>query len=413
MRSSTVAFLLCVAVVALLRCSAVYSQEAPTRKEFAARMAQIRVGMNANEAQRTLGKPDDVITHNDPNAIPYEGIKEVWCYGTNGHLGFASLGRVFWDDRDRVKFVVGGSGEPPDPELFAEQDLRGLLRCIDRSPVLLGSTEPYSPLHVIQVVNTLQPLGKRKALAAIDEYLRVTSSLYDFLGGRARVIFVLYVLFDVPEDPGYLPPMHLGFISPIPPKDRRVQPRYPLLLHEDVPFELVVMHVGAGPPPNPLDYIDYFRKHGRMRARPLRPPARPMTLGSVLELQLDVVPQVLLDERHLDHATEVLGGFLESREDSAAFFEPADESFHDVSASIRFFVKAHRACITVFVFLRGNDGRHTQLDNVFVNPISTVSFVAPQGDRPGDRLSVPITQVGVGTFQKRIEYRRLVRLPRR
>lgn len=138
-----------------------------------------------------------------------------------------------------------------------------------------------------------------------------------------------------------------------------------------------------------------------------------LALGSVLELQLDVVSQVLLDERHLDHATEVLGGLLESREDPAVFLYPADESFHDVSASIRFFVKAHRARITILIFLRGNHGRDTQLKNVLVNPISTVSFVAPQGDRPGNRLPVPIAQVGVGTFQERIEYSRLVCLPRR
>jgi hypothetical protein len=35
-------------------------------------------------------------------------------------------------------------------------------------------------------------------------------------------------------------------------------------------------------------------------------------LGFVSKVQLDVVSQVLPDERHFDHAAEVLGGFFEA-----------------------------------------------------------------------------------------------------
>ena len=42
-------------------------------------------------------------------------------------------------------------------------------------------------------------------------------------------------------------------------------------------------------------------------------------LGFVSELQLDVVSQVLLDERHFDHAAEVLRSLFKSREDATTF----------------------------------------------------------------------------------------------
>ena len=49
----------------------------------------------------------------------------------------------------------------------------------------------YNPLAVIRVVNALQPLGKDKALAALDEYLRVASDFHS--PAREGVFLVLRV----------------------------------------------------------------------------------------------------------------------------------------------------------------------------------------------------------------------------
>src|SRR5262249_41157779 len=150
----------------------------------------------ARDVLALLGKPDDIRTQFDPGGIYPRTIKEVWCYGTNGHLTFPTLGCVSIDRKDTAKFFHGGYAEPPPTALFAEAELRELLRLIDRAPEFDG--DRYDPLPVIQIVNALQPLGKEKALAALEEYLRVDSHYHS--GARQGLFLVLRVLFDVPED---------------------------------------------------------------------------------------------------------------------------------------------------------------------------------------------------------------------
>lgn len=41
-----------------------------------------------------------------------------------------------------------------------------------------------------------------------------------------------------------------------------------------------------------------------------------------------------MDESHFEHTGEVLGGFLEPREDASAFFQPADQPLNDVSLAV-------------------------------------------------------------------------------
>src|SRR5438876_9020592 len=56
------------------------------REEFARAIAKIKEGMAAKEILALLGKPDDVRTKHDPGGISTTRTKEIWCYGTNGHL---------------------------------------------------------------------------------------------------------------------------------------------------------------------------------------------------------------------------------------------------------------------------------------------------------------------------------------
>src|SRR5207248_8563832 len=99
------------------------------------------------------------------------------------------------DDESKVQYVYGGDGQPPDSRMFSEAELRPLLRLIDQAPAYHFGYA-YDPLAVIRIVNVVQPLGEDKALAAIDEYLRVAS--YFHSRGRRGVFLVLRVLFDVP-----------------------------------------------------------------------------------------------------------------------------------------------------------------------------------------------------------------------
>lgn len=145
-----------------------------SRVEFARAMANVTKGMTEQEVTALLGKPDDIKTHTDPGGISTSRTREIWRYGTDGHLTFPTLGSVYIDNERKAQYVFGGQGKPPDPELLPEEELCALLRLLDRAPSYQFGYS-YNPLLIIRIVNALQPLGKEKALAAIEEYLRVAS----------------------------------------------------------------------------------------------------------------------------------------------------------------------------------------------------------------------------------------------
>ncbi len=203
-----------------------------SRQDFVDQISQLRVGMPVDHVRELLGEPDDIRTHYDPGGISTARTKEIWCYGTNGHLTFPTLGQVYIDNHDEVQYVYGGRDppehiyfvprpkpDPPNPELIGEEELRELLRTIDRAPHLMMGPKPYRALDMIQIVNALQPLGKEKALAVIDEYLRVCSEFHS--GAWTGSILILRLLFEVPVDPTVLP-LSTGFW------ERQYRPQFPL-----------------------------------------------------------------------------------------------------------------------------------------------------------------------------------------
>ena len=191
-----------------------------TRQEFANAMASVSKGMTVAEVRRILGDPDDVRTEYDPGGIRMRRTKEIWCYGTHGHLTFPTLGCVYIDEDGQALYIYGGGDAPPAPTILDERTLRSLLPTINRAPGLFGHS--YNPRAIIRIVNALQPLGKKRALAAVDEYLRVVSP-HD-RNPRDGLFLVLRVLFDVPKPPGYMPRMLVGAPGPAEPEDREHWP---------------------------------------------------------------------------------------------------------------------------------------------------------------------------------------------
>ncbi|WP_088255885.1 hypothetical protein [Fimbriiglobus ruber] len=271
-------------------CPRVPAQEKPTgfgdgrpktRHEFARAMAKIKEGMTEKEVRAILGKPDDIQTQADLGGIWGTWTREIWGYGTNGHMTFPTLGCVHIGRGGKVESILGSSGKPPSPDVLPEGELRPLLCLIDRAPSYEGGTN-FNPLRLVQIVNALQPLGKEKALAAIEEYLRVTPVFPDS-SGRDGVFLVLRVLFDVPDDPGYMPRMRVGAPTPPAPKDAKQLPRFPIWLQDDVPFLLVSGFEGSGEPEGPERHVEYFRDKGRLRAKPLIPGNSPLKLMKAWE----------------------------------------------------------------------------------------------------------------------------------
>ncbi|HWB58485.1 MAG TPA: hypothetical protein VG733_03295 [Chthoniobacteraceae bacterium] len=271
-----------------------FAQEShPTRAQFAAAMSKVKEGMSAADAEKLLGKPDDVRTERDPGGLMTYRTSEIWGYGTDGHLSFPTLGCVYISE-GAVQYVFGG-GQPPDPAMFDEATLRKLLR-------LLAATyddNGRNPLRYIQAVNTLLPLGKEKALALIGEFTRVESqdqpvpTSYDSGFEENLPLFLtLRLLFEVPVDPGYMPRMLIGGSQPMEPKDPKLLPLFPIALVKDIPLVEVISYFGAGEAQPVQDHIDYFRKNGVLRKQPLHPPDDPL---AALE-QLEHSPQWIFKE---------------------------------------------------------------------------------------------------------------------
>lgn len=240
----------------------------PVRADFAKAIAKVKPGMDRADVELLLGPPDDVRGPDD--GITATRTTEVWRYGTDGHLSFATLGTVHLEANGRVQYVFGGKGEPPKLAV-EEKELRRLLRVVDAVP---SYNAPANPLRILQAVNALVPLGKDDALAVLSEYLRVSSHFED--QGREGVFHVLRTLFDPPPDEGVFPHMAVGSPSPgFPPNDRSA-PRFPIVIVDDIPFVAVSGYALAGLAEPPEMHLEWMRTHASIRKTKLTPTSDPI-----------------------------------------------------------------------------------------------------------------------------------------
>src|SRR6185437_7913930 len=119
------------------------------------------------------------------------------------------------------------------------------------------------------------------------------------------------------------------------------------------------------------------------------------------------------DEGQGEHAAEVLCGLIEAREDAAAFLQPADQPFNDVAAAICLLVELNGPSRAIFVLLGWDHRLDSQVEQVCVDPVSSISFVAAQGERPSDSLSVFVEQTFIGRYEQLVDHGRFVRLASR
>jgi hypothetical protein len=265
--------LLLKALLLIFACSFICQAQKPhtrTRQHFAALMSRVSTDMSRDEVEAILGKPDDVKTKYDPGGAE---MGETWRYGTNGHLTTATLGSVYIDENGKVQGVCGAAGDPPPTWMFAEEELRSILRILDETSSYNDGWS-YNPRSVIRTVNALQPLGKEKALAAVAEYLRVSPGSFD-AHAVDGMFLVLRTLFEIPNPPGHMPVMLVGQLSPRGPEDLTKIPRFPIYIQDDIPFLMVSGYSLFGQAEDPRKHLNYFREHGVIRSLPLVPPPDP------------------------------------------------------------------------------------------------------------------------------------------
>jgi hypothetical protein len=282
---------LIVGFLVLLASVPAWSDETPhrSRQQFAQAMNKIKNGMSTTEVRAVLGPPDDIWDARQDRAHGNRGQKEIWRYGTSGHTSLATLGEVWIDHKD-CAFVVFGCGTPPAEHVIAEKELRRLLHILDVVSPYSASYD-YNPRTVIRAVNELQQVGRDQALSVIGEYLRVTSGVQWIrvpvgtktialvvsldVPGRDGLFLVMRTLFEVPDNPGHMPPMLVG-LQPQWPEEKKLLPRFPICLQGDIPFLLPDVCRHRGNSERPEAHFSYFKAHGKMRARQLMPTDAPM-----------------------------------------------------------------------------------------------------------------------------------------
>jgi hypothetical protein len=194
------ACILCLLALTALSVGVVPAGDRPrTRRELVDAINKVEEGMSRAQVIALLGKPDDIRTEDDRGGVEPDGVKEIWRYGTSGHLTTATLGQVCIHEVGRVQCVIG-QGSPPLEGLFKESELRLLLNALGQAPSFDAGRE-YNPLPLIRAVNLLQPLGKEKALAALDEGARIATVLCRREEGPQGIFLVLGTLFEVPTRP--------------------------------------------------------------------------------------------------------------------------------------------------------------------------------------------------------------------
>lgn len=249
------------------------------RGRFAVSFSNIKKGMAADEVRRLLGKPDDIRTRSDPGGISRTGVKEIWGYGTDRHLGFNTLATVSIDEEGGVKYLWGTRGAVALRSHISEDELRRILRLLHAADATLDAAK-FNPSHTIRAVNALQPLGKQIGVEVLWEYCRLNPD-DDNNGLFATMRTVFEIPGDVPPQqgdyegprvvyPDYFRPPALGSPS-FWPKDLKRFPRFPVVVIDDIPLTLVNGYTLGGVPESASYHLEILAKEGGWRRQPLRP----------------------------------------------------------------------------------------------------------------------------------------------
>lgn len=126
----------------------------------------------------------------------------------------------------------------------------------------------FNPGVLVAVVNTLLALGKYGALDAVERRLAEADRIADPQHG---LFLILRLLFEVPADPGFHPPMHIGIPNVAAPRDAKTLPHFPLIVVDDIPLLLITTFIMGGSPELVEAHLKHFHDNGTLRTAPLTP----------------------------------------------------------------------------------------------------------------------------------------------
>lgn len=134
-------------------------------------------------------------------------------------------------------------------------------------------------VDLIRAVNALQPLGKERALAVLENYLHLASSFQD----GEIVFWIIRLLFEPIQLGDRIPsPMIAVILDDRKLPEARSWPLNPMAIHNDVPFMLGQQIGMSGVPEQPSSHIRWARLQGVVRDKPLAPAANPLAAAEAI-----------------------------------------------------------------------------------------------------------------------------------
>ncbi len=251
------------------------------------------------EVRRLVGKPDEKWTAADP--FPFGALdRESWGWGTNGHFSFPTMGAIEFEENNKVYGVTaplhdgrsfveyldfadvhrkGGLGREYVKKIgdpfhsfevhWNEVELKENLRKLDRLLYPEGKFSLARPglLELIRAANILIPLGEAKGTAALCEYDQLCRGYH----GNSFIYSLIRCLYIPKSIGGFLPTPGIGAYSPDRPTNQNQIPEFPILVQDDIPFDLTMGVFLAGVPASVASDIYEVRQVGHYRTRPLVP----------------------------------------------------------------------------------------------------------------------------------------------
>ncbi len=159
---------------------------------------------------------------------------------------------------------------------------------------------------LVQAVNALQRLGKDRALATLEQYVKLTREVgYYESRDRSEIVFwIMHVLFEpIRTDERIPPPAIAVFLVHRESPQAANWPHDPLSIIGDVPF-MVGIRIGmGGMPESPEDRLAWVRRFCVLRDQPLQPSVNPILAAQTL---LESRQFQLLDEYDRREATSAI-----------------------------------------------------------------------------------------------------------
>jgi hypothetical protein len=166
------------------------------------------------------------------------------------------------------------------------------LQVINAAPAI--DPTKFDPVALVRAVNHLQGLGNEKAIAELREFLKIARAGSSVerdptnidTSDSENVILIVRLLFEPDNAQTPRPELANHVIESPNENDKPLWPYYPLAIQDDFPFLLQssrkaefpgsfqFMEFMTDPPHVPAPskaFVDWAEKHGKLRAKPLRP----------------------------------------------------------------------------------------------------------------------------------------------